>query len=84
MSCEKDPKRFICTKPLAYEAIHWIIKRSQFILTDSGGLQEEATWYQVPVVVLRKYSDRMEAVEAGIAALVGQDWSLLRETRGFC
>ena len=82
MSCEKDPKRFICTKALAYEAIHWIIKRSQFILTDSGGLQEEATWYQVPVVVLRKYSDRMEAVEAGIAALVGQDWSLLRETMG--
>ena len=80
IGCEKDPKRFMCTEPLAYEEIHWIIKRSHFILTDSGGLQEEATWYQVPVVVLRKYSDRMEAVEAGIAALVGQDWSLLRET----
>ena len=34
----------------------------------------------MPVVVLRKYSDRMEAVEAGIATLVGQDWSLLRQT----
>ena len=77
--CETDLKRFICVPPLSYEEVHWIMKRSQFILTDSGGLQEEATWYHVPTLVLRTSTERMEAVNAGVAALVGQDLNLLQE-----
>ena len=76
--CETDPKRFLCVPPLSYEEVHWIMKRSQFVLTDSGGLQEEATWYQVPTLVLRESTERMEAVNAGATALVGQDLNLLR------
>ena len=71
--CETDLKRFICVPPLSYEEVHWIMKRSQLILTDSGGLQEEATWYHVPTLVLRTSTERMEAVNAGVAALVGQN-----------
>ena len=77
--CEKDPDRFLCSHPLSYEEVHWVMTRSQFILTDSGGLQEEATWYHVPVLVLRESTERMEAVEAGVAALVGKDLNILRE-----
>ena len=77
--CKEDPHRFLCSHPLSYEEIHWVMTRSQFILTDSGGLQEEATWYHVPVLVLRESTERMEAVEAGVAALVGKDLKILRE-----
>ena len=78
--CQKDLTRFICAKPLAYTEIHWILQESQFVLTDSGGIQEESSWYSVPVIILRRYSDRIEAVKAGVAVLVGHDWSLLEKT----
>ena len=77
--CEEDPQRFLCSHPLSYEEVHWVMIRSQFILTDSGGLQEEATWYHIPVLVLRESTERMEAVEAGVAALVGKNLNILRE-----
>ena len=75
--CETDPKRFLCVPPLAYEEVHWIMMKSQFILTDSGGLQEEATWYHVPTLVLRESTERMEAANVGAAALVGTNLKLL-------
>ena len=77
--CKEDPQRFLCSHPLSYEEVHWVMIRSQFILTDSGGLQEEATWYHVPVLVLRESTERMEAVEAGVAVMVGMDLNILRE-----
>ena len=77
--CEEDPERFLCSDPLSYEEVHWVMTRSQFILTDSGGLQEEATWHHVPVLVLRESTERMEAVQAGVAVLVGRDLNFLRE-----
>ncbi len=47
------------------------MKRSYLILTDSGGLQEEAPCLGKPVLVLRKVTERSEAVEAGTAQIVG-------------
>jgi UDP-N-acetylglucosamine 2-epimerase len=50
-----------------------LMKRSTLILTDSGGIQEEAPSLGVPVLVMRETTERPEAVEAGVARLVGTD-----------
>jgi UDP-N-acetylglucosamine 2-epimerase len=50
-----------------------LMKRSTLILTDSGGLQEEAPALGVPVLVMREKTERPEAIEAGTARLVGTD-----------
>jgi UDP-N-acetylglucosamine 2-epimerase (non-hydrolysing) len=49
------------------------MKRSSLILTDSGGIQEEAPSLGVPVLVLRQVTERQEGVEAGTARMVGTD-----------
>ena len=59
--------------PLDYEALVHILKRTYLVLTDSGGLQEEAPSFGVPVLVLRDTTERPEAVEAGTSRLVGTD-----------
>ena len=60
-------------EPLAYPAFVWLMSRAELILTDSGGIQEEAPALGVPVLVLRDVTDRPEAVEAGTALMVGTD-----------
>ncbi len=57
--------------PLDYAYLVWIMNRSYFIITDSGGIQEEAPALGKPVLVLREVTERMEGVEAGNAILVG-------------
>ena len=59
--------------PLDYLSLVQMMKRSTLILTDSGGIQEEAPSLGVPVFVLRKTTERPEGVEAGTARLVGTD-----------
>jgi UDP-N-acetylglucosamine 2-epimerase (non-hydrolysing) len=59
--------------PLRYGEMLEAIAASQVIVTDSGGLQEEASWYGVPVVVLRNTTPRWESVIAGSSVLVGGD-----------
>ena len=49
------------------------MRRSRLILTDSGGIQEEAPTFGKPVLVLREKTERPEGVEAGLALLVGTD-----------
>ncbi len=56
--------------PVDYEAFIYLMKHSYFILTDSGGVQEEAPSLRRPVLVMRDTSERMEAVNAGLARLV--------------
>jgi UDP-N-acetylglucosamine 2-epimerase len=58
---------------LSYEPFVHLMKKSTLILTDSGGIQEEAPSLGKPVLVLRDESERPEAVEAGTAHLVGTD-----------
>ncbi|XZF65328.1 MAG: non-hydrolyzing UDP-N-acetylglucosamine 2-epimerase [Gloeotrichia echinulata DVL01] len=63
--------RIFLTEPLDYAELVGAIGRSHFLLTDSGGLQEEAPSLGKPVLVLRDTTERPEAVTAGTAKLVG-------------
>ncbi|MCL2328088.1 MAG: UDP-N-acetylglucosamine 2-epimerase (non-hydrolyzing) [Bacteroidetes bacterium] len=56
--------------PLAYPAFVWLMEKSHIILTDSGGIQEEAPSLGKPVLVMREVTERPEAVEAGTVKLV--------------
>jgi UDP-N-acetylglucosamine 2-epimerase (non-hydrolysing) len=58
-------------EPLGYRDMLAAIASASVVITDSGGLQEEAAWYGVPVVVLRNTTPRWEGVLAGTAAVVG-------------
>jgi len=58
-------------QPLDYPAFVWIMKRAYIIITDSGGVQEEAPSLGKPVLVMRETTERPEAVEAGTVQLVG-------------
>lgn len=60
-------------EPLSYEIFIYLMDRSFFILTDSGGIQEESPALGKPVLVMRDTSERPEAIEAGTAKLVGTD-----------
>lgn len=59
--------------PLAYESFLWLMNSSYLIITDSGGVQEEAPSLGKPVLVMRDTTERPEAVEAGTVLLVGTD-----------
>jgi len=63
--------RVFLTEPLDYAQLVGAIQRCYLILTDSGGLQEEAPSLGKPVLVLRETTERPEAIEAGTAKLVG-------------
>ncbi len=60
-------------EPLAYPPFVRLMDRCSFILTDSGGVQEEAPALGKPVLVMRQVTERPEGVEAGTARLVGTD-----------
>jgi len=59
--------------PLEYEPFLLLLKHAYFVLTDSGGIQEEAPSLGKPVLVMRDVTERPEAVEAGTVRLVGAD-----------
>ena len=59
--------------PLDYPELIWFMNKSHLILTDSGGIQEEAPSLGKPVLVLRNLTERMEGVDAGTAILVGSN-----------
>ena len=63
--------------PLDYRPMVWLVERSHFVITDSGGLQEEVTALGKPVIVIRSTTERPESVEAGNAVLVGTDGSAI-------
>jgi UDP-N-acetylglucosamine 2-epimerase (non-hydrolysing) len=63
----------ILIPPVDYLSLVHLIKHSYLVLTDSGGIQEEAPGLGKPVLVLREVTERPEAVEAGTVRLVGTD-----------
>jgi UDP-N-acetylglucosamine 2-epimerase (non-hydrolysing) len=68
--------------PLGYGPFVTLLDRARIVLTDSGGIQEEAPALGKPVLVMRDETERPEAVAAGVAKLVGMDTdSIVRETR---
>jgi UDP-N-acetylglucosamine 2-epimerase (non-hydrolysing) len=64
-------QRIYLIPPLDYFSTVWLMSKSYLILTDSGGIQEEAPSLGKPVLVMRKTTERPEGIEAGVAKLVG-------------
>lgn len=64
-------KNIHLVKPLDYFSFIWLLNKSYLILTDSGGIQEEAPSLGKPVLIMRKKTERPEVLEAGVAKLVG-------------
>lgn len=72
--------RVVVTEPLRYDELAGALAAATLVLSDSGGIQEEAPTFGVPVLVLREVTERMEAVRAGCARLVGTDRELIVRT----
>lgn len=73
----------LLTKPLEYLPLVQLMKRSCFVLTDSGGLQEEAPSLGKPVLVMRQTTERPEGVEAGCVEVIGTEVrSIVRAVEG--
>jgi UDP-N-acetylglucosamine 2-epimerase (non-hydrolysing) len=73
-------KNVVLTEPLDYPALVALMQGTKLILTDSGGIQEEAPAFGNPVLVMRYETERQEGVEAGFAKLVGADYDkILKE-----
>jgi UDP-N-acetylglucosamine 2-epimerase (non-hydrolysing) len=68
-----DRPNILLTNPLSYVEFVDLMRRSYLLLSDSGGIQEEAPSLGKPVLILRETTERPEAVEAGTAKLVGAD-----------
>jgi UDP-N-acetylglucosamine 2-epimerase len=67
----------LLTEPVDYPELVFLLKRCDFVVTDSGGIQEEAPSFGKPVLVTRETTERPEAMELGLAKLVGTDEELL-------
>lgn len=66
-------------QPLGYEPFVYLMQHAYLVLTDSGGVQEEAPGLGKPVLVMRDTTERPEAVEAGTVRLLGTDANLIRD-----
>ena len=65
--------------PLDYPYLVYLMKNAKLILTDSGGIQEEAPTFACPTLVMRYETERKEGVEAGVSKLVGADYDKILE-----
>jgi len=74
---EGVPRVILCP-PLGYDAFVGAMRRAYLIVSDSGGVQEEAPALAKPVLVIRNETERPEAVAAGVARLVGTDYDTVR------
>ena len=75
-------KNIHLVKPLSYPSFVWLMNKSFLIITDSGGVQEEAPSLGKPVLVMRDTTERPEAVDAGTVILVGTDTrKIIKETQ---
>jgi UDP-N-acetylglucosamine 2-epimerase (non-hydrolysing) len=64
-------------EPQGYLPFVWLLNRCALVVTDSGGLQEEAPSFGKPVLVTRDTTERPEAIEAGTVKLIGTDVAML-------
>ncbi|MCF6463929.1 UDP-N-acetylglucosamine 2-epimerase (non-hydrolyzing) [Clostridium sp. Cult1] len=71
----KENRRVHLIEPLDYEPFTNLMAKSYLVVTDSGGLQEEAPSLGKPVLVVREETERPEGIEAGTAKLVGTDYN---------
>jgi UDP-N-acetylglucosamine 2-epimerase (non-hydrolysing) len=70
-------ERVTVTDPLPYPDLSRLLSEAYLVLTDSGGIQEEAPSFGVPALVLRDVTERVESLHAGCAKLVGSDTALI-------
>lgn len=73
----------ILCDPLDYPDFVWAMNSSRFIMSDSGGVQEEASALKKPVLILRDVTERPEAVECGSGILVGVRYDRIYEAAGY-
>ena len=66
-------------EPLDYPYLVYLMKNAKLILTDSGGIQEEAPTFACPTLVMRYETERKEGIEAGVSKLVGADYDKILE-----
>ncbi len=66
-------------EPLGYQSFVFLLRSAHLVLTDSGGIQEEAPGLGKPVLVMREVTERPEAVDAGTVRLVGADYTRIVE-----
>ena len=67
----RNVENILLINPLTYPDFIWMMNRAKIIITDSGGIQEEAPSLGKPVLVMRNTTERPEAVDAGTVILVG-------------
>ena len=72
-SALKNHDRIHLINPVDYPGMLWLLKTCDFVISDSGGIQEEAPSFGKKVLVTREFSERMEGVDAGFSLLVGTD-----------
>jgi UDP-N-acetylglucosamine 2-epimerase (non-hydrolysing) len=66
-------RRLFLINPQSYAALLWLLRHAWLVLTDSGGIQEEAASLHVPILVLRQTTERPEVIDGGNGMLVGTD-----------
>lgn len=71
MSLLSDVPNVSLLEPIDYQSLAHLLQRSVLVLTDSGGIQEEAPAFQIPVIVMRDATERPEGVASGLVTLVG-------------
>jgi UDP-N-acetylglucosamine 2-epimerase (non-hydrolysing) len=76
----KNTRRILLVDPLDYKEFVKLLKSCYFIITDSGGIQEEAPSLHKPVLLMREVTERPEAVKAGAVRVVGTDTQRIVET----
>ncbi len=74
------PDRVITTGPLRYLEFLFLIKNSKAVITDSGGIQEETTYLNIPCLTLRPNTERPETVSVGTNVLIGDNMELLESS----
>lgn len=72
-----NKKNIHLIEPLDYPYLIWLMEKCFFVMTDSGGIQEEAPALGKPVLVMRDVTERQEGVEAGTAKLVGTNFDII-------
>jgi len=76
----EDRSNIFLLDPIPYDHLLFCLSRSYLVLTDSGGIQEEAPSFNIPVIVMRNHTERMEGVEANCAILAGTQKQAIVET----
>lgn len=69
----KNKTNILLIDPLSYPSFIWLLKKSFLIITDSGGVQEEASTFGIPLLITRKVSERKETINLGFSKIVGSN-----------